>query len=165
MDSCDCARHRRSGLDDVAAVNGAILAAVCGVYILLRAADPGTLHPLVRFHAADFFATPALLSVANLLTIATPFRGAFSRPTLAMVVVICAVVEWELVAPLYTTATGDWLDVPAYLGGAIAYLAVLRTAAAFRNRTVPGEHGSQQSRAGQPYGARDLSRVQDEQRQ
>jgi hypothetical protein len=73
---------------------------------------------------------PALLAFANILTCISPARRPlFARPSYAFALSIVAIIEWELVAPYYSAATADPLDVPAYLLGTMLYVLIGLTAA------------------------------------
>lgn len=81
------------------------------------------LPSLIRAHFFDFLAMPALLAGANLLAVSTPIRRAiFAESGWASVVTAMAILQWELIAPLYTVSTPDILDVIAYSAGAAGYV-------------------------------------------
>jgi hypothetical protein len=97
--------------------------------------DRGALPIFVRKHLFDILAMPALLSVATLLTMAPPISSAFfARPAWAFALCAAAIAEWEWVAPLHSSATADWRDVPAYLAGAACYL-LIREGAEHRRKS------------------------------
>lgn len=108
----------------IAYVDLRILLFCLGVYgfgHLLHQAWP--LPSVARAYIFDLFAVPALLAWSNILTALSPLRQpVFASVTAGGCLGALAVIEWEVIAPLYTSSTPDPLDVLAYCIGGVAYL-------------------------------------------
>jgi hypothetical protein len=106
-------------------LNAGAIAAALGIYALGKLAESvGALPPFIRWHLFDVLAAPALLGVANLLTLSSPFRSApFHRVLPAAGVTAIGAFIWEGVAPAFSTSTRDPVDVVAYAVGMVLFLA------------------------------------------
>jgi hypothetical protein len=122
MDHRDRSGNRCRDSDSVAWLNAGVLL-ICLIGYLAFGAGSG----ILRFHGRDFLATPALLAIANLLTLKSPFPNLFVKPRWAALVVAAAAFHWEVISPLYLQqSTPDFLDVVAYAIGGLTYVGVCR---------------------------------------